>query len=186
MSDHSHPPTALPAASSETPSHLQHQAKGPEHIGCLVITCSDTRTPETDTSGQLIRERLTAHGHRILSYHVVRDEPSEVRRLLLQECETREGLQAVIINGGTGLSRRDSTFEAVSGLFEKRLDGFGELFRYLSYQEIGSSAMLSRASAGLYRGVVVFSIPGSRGAARLALDQLILPELRHIVGEIHK
>ena len=151
----------------------------------MVLTCSDTRTPETDTSGALIRELLKSQGHQALAYHIVKDEPSEVRQLLTQSAQN-DALQTIIINGGTGISRRDSTFEAVDGLLEKRLQGFGELFRYLSYKDIGSPAMLSRATAGLFQGKVVFSIPGSRGAVRLAMEELILPELRHIVSEMQK
>jgi molybdenum cofactor biosynthesis protein B len=167
------------------PPPAEHKARGPISIECGIITCSDTRTPETDKSGQLIRELLTQEGHRIGAYHVVKDEPVEVRELVRQLGE-QPGLEALIINGGTGISRRDSTFEAVDGLLEKRLPGFGELFRYLSYKEIGSSAMLSRATAGLYQGKVLFSIPGSSGAVRLAMEALILPELPHIVGEMRK
>ena len=163
----------------------EHKARGPVSIECGIITCSDTRTPETDKSGQLIRELLTRSEHRVGTYHVVKDEPGEVRELVRQLGE-QPGLEALIINGGTGISRRDSTFEVVDGLLEKRLSGFGELFRYLSYKEIGSSAMLSRATAGLYQGIVLFSIPGSSGAVRLAMEALILPELPHIVGEMRK
>ncbi len=166
-------------------SHSAHRASGPASIACGIITCSDTRTPDTDTSGQLIRELLTRAGHRIDAYHVVKDEPVDVRELVRQLGE-EPALDAVIINGGTGISRRDSTFEAVDGLLEKTLAGFGELFRYLSYKDIGSSAMLSRATGGLYKGKVVFSIPGSSGAVRLAMEALILPELPHIVGEMRK
>ncbi len=163
----------------------EHKARAPISIECGIITCSDTRTLETDKSGQLIRELLTQTGHRIGAYHVVKDEPVEVRELVRQ-LRAQPGLEALIINGGTGVSRRDSTFEAVDGLLEKRLPGFGELFRYLSYKEISSSAMLSRATAGLYQGIVLFSIPGSSGAVRLAMEALILPELPHIVGEMRK
>ena len=169
----------------QQPPPAEHKARGPVSIECGIITCSDTRTPETDKSGQLIRELLTQGGHRIGAYHVVKDEPVEVRELVRQLGE-QPGLDALIVNGGTGISRRDSTFEAVDGLLEKRLPGFGELFRYLSYKEIGSSAMLSRATAGLYQGIVLFSIPGSSGAVRLALEALILPELPHIVGEMRR
>ena len=118
-------------------------------------------------------------------YSVIKDEPEEVRKLL-ESLGQNTQVGAVIINGGTGISRRDTTFEAVDGLLEKRLTGFGEIFRYLSYKDIGSSAILSRATAGLYKGKVVFSIPGSSGAVQLAMRQLILPELPHIVGEMQK
>lgn len=172
-------------SSHDHPSHVQHKSRGPKHIGCMVITCSDTRTPDSDTSGQLIQRLLTEHDHRVLAYHVIQDEPSEVQRILTREANN-DSLHAIIINGGTGISRRDSTFEAIDRLLEKRLDGFGELFRYLSYKEIGSPAMLSRATAGLYQGKVVFSTPGSEAAVRLAMEQLILPEIGHIVGEMQK
>ncbi len=163
----------------------EHKARGPLSIGCGIITCSDTRTPETDKSGQLIREFLAKEGHRVDAYHVVKDEPADVQKLV-QELGKNELLGAIIINGGTGISQRDSTFEAVDGLLEKRLVGFGEIFRYLSYKDIGSPAILSRATAGLYQGKVIFSIPGSSGAVRLAMEALIIPELPHIVGEMQK
>ena len=182
MSSPHHPHAHEPG---HQPPLAEHKARGPVSIECGIITCSDTRTPETDKSGQLIRELLTQGGHRIGAYHVVKDEPVEVRELVRQ-LGVRPGLDALIVNGGTGISRRDSTFEAVDGLLEKRLPGFGELFHYLSYKEIGSHAMLSRATAGLYQGKVLFSIPGSSGAVRLAMETLILPELPHIVGEMRK
>ena len=169
----------------DQPSHVQHKQENRQSVGCMVVTCSDTRTTDTDTSGALIQQLLQDQGHHVLAYHIVKDEPSDVRRLL-EETAQEESLQSIIINGGTGISRRDATFEAVDGLLDKRLDGFGELFRYLSYKDIGSPAMLSRATAGLYQGKVVFSIPGSRGAVRLAMEELILPELRHIVAEMQK
>ncbi|MDT7043941.1 MogA/MoaB family molybdenum cofactor biosynthesis protein [Candidatus Nitronereus thalassa] len=174
-----------PSHSQGSASSAEHKARGPSTISCGIITCSDTRTPDTDKSGQLIRELLTSQGHCIDAYHVVKDEPTEVQ-LLLQELGTHHSLGAIIINGGTGISQRDSTFEAVDGLLEKHLVGFGEIFRYLSYKDIGSSAILSRATAGLYRGKVIFSIPGSSGAVRLAMESLIIPELPHIVGEMQK
>lgn len=182
MSEHHDPHVHNPGRHAPP---AEHKAAGPVSIECGIITCSDTRTPETDKSGQLIRELLTQGGHRIGAYHVVKDEPVEVRELVRQLGE-QPGLDALIINGGTGISRRDSTFEAVDGLLEKRLPGFGEIFRYLSYKEIGSSAMLSRATSGLYQGIVLFSIPGSSGAVRLAMEALILPELQHMVGELRK
>lgn len=151
----------------------------------MVITCSDTRTPETDTSGQLIMRLLKKHGHHVRGYRVVKDDPAQIRHAL--KAGARDAaIQAIIINGGTGISRRDSTFEAVDGLLEKRLDGFGEVFRYLTYQEIGSSAIMTRATAGLFRGRIVFSTPGSEGAVRLAMEKLILPELGHIIQQLSK
>jgi molybdopterin adenylyltransferase len=168
-----------------TPSHRDHKRGAPQQVGCVVITCSDTRTAETDTSGQLIMRLLKEHGHEVSGYEVVKDDPSEIRGKL-QAAVQKDAVQAIIINGGTGLSRRDSTFETIDGMLEKRLEGFGEIFRYLSYQDIGSPAMMSRATAGLYRGRIIFSTPGSEGAVRLAMEKLILPELGHIIREITK
>jgi len=136
----------------------------------MVITCSDTRTQETDTSGQLIRKLL---------------EEQQIQ-LWIALGTSNEHVQAVIINGGTGISRRDSTFEAVDEMLEKRLSGFGEIFRYLTYQEIGSPAIMTRATAGIINGRVLFSIPGSENAVRLAMQKLILPELGHLVKELSK
>ncbi len=149
------------------------------------MTVSDTRTPETDTSGALIRKLLSDQGHRIAASHRVKDDPAEVRKLLNAVLQNPD-VQVVILNGGTGISKRDSTYEAVAGLLEKRLDGFGELFRTLSYQEIGSAAMMSRAVAGIDRGRIVISIPGSEAAVRLAMEKLILPELGHLVHEVNR
>lgn len=151
----------------------------------MVITCSDTRTPETDASGQLIRKLLEGQQHTIAAYHVVKDEPGQIE-LWVARGTLNEQVQAIIINGGTGISRRDSTFEAVDEMLEKRLDGFGEIFRYLTYQEIGSPAIMTRAIAGIIKGRVLFSIPGSENAVRLAMEKLILPELGHLVGELRK
>ncbi|MGH7254538.1 MAG: MogA/MoaB family molybdenum cofactor biosynthesis protein [Nitrospirales bacterium] len=151
----------------------------------MVITCSDTRTPETDTSGQLIQRLLQEQGHQVAAYHVAKDEPRDIRALI-ESGVSNISVQAIIVNGGTGISRRDSTFEAIDGLLEKRLEGFGELFRYLTFQDIGSPAMLTRATAGIYRGRVLFSTPGSENAVRLAMERLILPELGHLVRELTK
>ena len=151
----------------------------------MVVTCSDTRTPDTDTSGKLICHLLREQGHTIADYKIVKDEPADIKNLLFQ-ANNQEAIQVVIINGGTGISQRDSTFEAVDAFLKKRLDGFGELFRYLSYQDIGSPALLSRATAGIHGRLVIFSIPGSQGAVRLAMEKLILPEIGHIAGELTK
>ena len=175
----------MPVAHREQTSHQQHKTAAPSSVSCMVITCSDTRTPETDTSGALIMNTLKERGHTIAAYHLVKDEPSVIRKLIKQGAKDRH-VQAIIVNGGTGISRRDSTFEAIDSLLEKRLVGFGELFRYLSYQDIGSAAILSRATAGLYKGTVVISIPGSEKAAFLAMDKLILNELGHMVHEMSK
>lgn len=160
--------------------HAEHRAQAPRDVACYVVTCSDTRTPADDRSGDAIRALLKAHDHRVTGSIVVKDDPEAIAEVLSRIARDA-GTQAVILTGGTGLSSRDSTFEAVDRLLEKRIDGFGELFRWLSFQEIGPAAMLSRATAGLYRGKVIFSLPGSEGAVRLALDKLILPELGHTV-----
>jgi len=167
------------------PSHREHKEKAKTQVSCGVITVSDTRTRETDTSGQLILSMLEREGHRSSQYHIIKDEPNQIRPLL-QALLADPGVDAVIINGGTGIARRDVTFDAIQTLLEKQLPGFGELFRMLSYQDIGSAALLSRATAGTAQGKVVFSVPGSRGAVQLAMEKLILPEMPHIVFELHK
>lgn len=158
----------------------QHQKIKVEHVRCGVLTISDTRTKDTDKSGQWIRSELDRAGHTIECYEIIPDEPEQVRRRVLSLCEGRS-CQAILLTGGTGLSPRDTTYEAVSSLIEKRLTGFGELFRMLSYEKIGSGAMLSRAVAGVFGGTAVFSMPGSTAAVQLALEKLILPELGHVV-----
>ena len=159
----------------------QHAANQLKAVRCAVVTVSDTRTEETDRSGSLMQVRLQQAGHKVAIYQIVPDEPAVIQQVL----ETLSGkVDAVLFNGGTGISRRDSTFEALTGVLDKELPGFGELFRMLSYEEIGAAAMLSRATAGTYRGTVVFSTPGSLNAVKLALDKLILPELKHLVWEL--
>jgi molybdopterin adenylyltransferase len=166
------------------PSHHEHKDHAPSSIGCMVITCSDTRTPETDTSGLLIRKLLEDRGHTV-GYHLVKDEPAQIQ-LWIARGTVNETVKAIIINGGTGIAKRDSTFEAVDAMLEKRLTGFGEIFRLLTYQDIGSPAIMSRATAGIINGRVLFSIPGSEHAVRLAMEKLILPELSHLVRELEK
>lgn len=151
----------------------------------MVITCSDTRTRETDTSGYRIMHMLKDAGHSVVDYYIVKDEPAKIKAKIKAGVANKR-IQAIIINGGTGISRRDSTFEAVNAMLEKRLDGFGEVFRYLTYQEIGSPAIMSRATAGIIKGRVLFSTPGSENAVRLAMEKLILPELGHLVKELTK
>jgi molybdenum cofactor biosynthesis protein B len=151
----------------------------------MVITCSDTRTPETDASGCRIMRLLKDAGHAVVAYHLVKDEPSKIKAKV-KAAVTDKKIHAIIINGGTGISKRDSTFEAVDAMLEKRLVGFGEIFRYLTYQDIGSSAIMSRATAGILKGRVLFSVPGSENAVRLAMEKLILPELGHLIKELTK
>lgn len=163
----------------------QHREQAPESISCAVVTVSDTRTEETDKSGQIIRESLTGAGHRIVEYQIIPDEPDRIGPLL-DELATRDDVDCVVFNGGTGISSRDTTFDVVDRMLEKRLDGFGELFRMLSWDEIGAAAQLSRATAGVYRSTMVFLTPGSSNAVRLAMDKLIAPEVAHMVFEIRK
>jgi len=163
----------------------QHRQAAPRHVRCAVITVSDTRTVETDTSGALIRERLERAGHSVVAYAIVPDEREEIGRLV-DELVSRPDCDAVLLNGGTGIARRDVTYEAIAERLEKRLDGFGELFRWLSFRELGAAAMLTRAVAGVYRGKIVIAMPGSSGAVRLAMDELIVPELAHLVFEARK
>ena len=162
-------------------SHIEHKAQAPASVGCFVLTVSDTRTLATETSGRAIADLLTGAGHAVVDRAVVRDEPREVVAAV-RAAIAHDDVRAVVTTGGTGIARRDSTYEALAALFEKRLDGFGELFRALSYREIGAAAMLSRAVAGTWRGRLVFVMPGSPAAVRLAVRRLILPVLGHAVG----
>jgi molybdenum cofactor biosynthesis protein B len=154
-------------------------------VRCFVLTVSDTRTSANDTSGDAIAALLIAAGHDVTGRAIVKDEPSEVVRVVSQQLDTRD-VHVIITTGGTGITSRDSTYEAIAGLIEKRLDGFGELFRMLSYQDIGSAAMMSRAVAGTSRGKFIAALPGSEGAVRLALAKLLVPELPHIVQQLSK
>lgn len=162
--------------------HKQAAQESQEVVRVAVITVSDTRTPETDKSGAIIQEMLQLAGHRVSDYVIVKDEPADIIATMQQLAEG--ACQAMIFNGGTGISPRDGTFEAISSQLEKTLPGFGEIFRMLSYNEIGSAAMLSRAVAGTYQGCIVFSTPGSSNAVKLAMEKLIIPELSHLVWEI--
>ena len=158
----------------------EHHAKAKRQVGCAVLTISDTRTAETDTSGSLAKRLLVEAGHEVLHYEIVPDDPSRIRAVI-QPLLGMPRLLAIFLTGGTGIAPRDTTFEAVCSLFEKKIDGFGELFRMLSYSDIGSAAMLSRASAGIVAGKVLFSMPGSTAAVDLAMQKLALPELGHVL-----
>jgi molybdopterin adenylyltransferase len=166
-------------------SDREHKWRAPKSIGCFVLTVSDTRTEATDTSGRAIADLLSAAGHRIEGRAIVRDDPALVRDAITRQM-ANAGVQAIITTGGTGITSRDSTYEAVAALLQKRLDGFGEIFRMLSYQEIGAAAMMSRACAGLVAGRIVIALPGSEAAVRLALERLIIPELGHLVQQASK
>jgi molybdenum cofactor biosynthesis protein B len=174
-----------PSGPSATSVPEQHKARGPRWAKVYVITCSDSRTEATDEGGRYLRARLADGGHVLSGHAIVRDEPALITAEL--DKAAAAGAQAVLLTGGTGLSKRDSTFEAVSARIVRPLPGFGELFRMLSHQQIGASAMLSRATAGVQQdGVLVFAMPGSPAAVRLACDALILPELTHLIEELNR
>ena len=165
-------------------SQHAHKAEAPRVVRVAVLTISDTRTAATDTSGRAIADLLEAEGHHVVARAIVRDEPAEVTAFL--RAQLAGDAQVIVTTGGTGITSRDSTFEAIDALLEKRLDGFGELFRRLSFDDIGPAAMLSRACAGLVGGRVVVALPGSEGAVRLAMTRLLLPELAHLVQQASK
>ena len=165
--------------------HDEHRPKVPKPLAIAILTISDTRTPASDTSGSVARRLIEAAGHKIFDYAILPDEPERVRDWVKSRLSERE-CDGVITTGGTGISPRDRTYEALEALLERPLPGFGELFRMLSYEEIGSAAMLSRAMGGIASRRVLFSLPGSTAAVVLALERLILPELGHLVTELRK
>lgn len=152
-------------------------------VNSAVVTVSDTRTPETDKSGKLIQEILLSANHLIADYQIIKDEPEQIQAYIESISKT-QNIDVIIINGGTGIAPRDTTYDAIAKLLEKTLPGFGELFRLLSYQEIGSRAIASRAVAGIYQNKLIFSLPGSSNAVRLGMEKLILPELVHLVKQL--
>ena len=166
-------------------SHLDHRATSPASVRCYILTISDTRTADTDTSGRAISELLAASGHEVAGRAIVKDDPDAIRHTLLTQLD-HTAAQVIITTGGTGITSRDSTYEVVCNLLEKRLEGFGELFRMLSYEEIGPAAMMSRACAGTAHGKIIVSLPGSEHAVRLAMTKLIVPELGHLVRELSR
>jgi molybdopterin adenylyltransferase len=179
---HAHKHGGTPAH-GESPAR-EHRSDAPTHVSCFVLTCSDSRAQADDVSGRALREGLEAAGHLVVGQAVVRDEPDAIRAAVERGLEG--GARAVLITGGTGITRRDQTVEAIRPLLDKEIPGFGELFRMLSFQEIGSAAWLSRALAGTVRGALVFVLPGSPNAVRLALERLVLPELGHAVRELSR
>ena len=160
-----------------------HRKDAPVSVRCFVLTISDTRTAETDASGDAIAQALTSAGHDVAGRRIVRDEPATVREIVRAESRN---VPVIVTTGGTGITARDSTYEAISALLDKQLDGFGELFRMLSYEQVGSAAMLSRACAGSIGTTAIFALPGSEQAVRLAMDKLILPEIGHVVRELQR
>ena len=163
----------------------EHKARAPRTVRCFILTVSDTRSEATDASGRAIADLVAAAGHEVAGRVIVRDDPDAVRGIVERQLATGDA-QVIITTGGTGITSRDSTYEAIAGLLQKRLDGFGELFRMLSFQQIGSAAMMSRACAGLAAGRIVISLPGSEAAVRLAMERLIIPELGHLVEQASK
>ena len=166
-------------------SSEDHKATAPANVRVFVLTVSDTRTDATDTSGAAIIELLKAEGHQVAGKAIEKDEPARVAELVRQQAVIGD-VDAIVTTGGTGITSRDSTYEAIDALLTKRLPGFGELFRMLSYEEIGSAAMMSRACAGIIGKVVVISLPGSEKAVRLAMNKLVIPELAHLVQQATK
>jgi molybdenum cofactor biosynthesis protein B len=166
-------------------SSLEHKALAPISVPCFVLTVSDTRTDANDTGGQAVRELLERAGHSISGHAIVKDEPSQVTAIVRRQLAD-QATQVIITTGGTGISARDTTYEAVTGLLEKQLDGFGELFRMISFHQIGSAAMMSRATAGTVGRKAIFVLPGSPAAVRLAMEKLIVPELGHVVQQLSK
>jgi molybdenum cofactor biosynthesis protein B len=163
-------------------SHNDHKEKSPKNVTCAVLTISDSRTEETDESGRYMKERLGENGHRVMFYALLKNDAAAIKKqveTLLQQAD----LQVIITSGGTGASHRDVSVETITPLLEKKLDGFGELFRLLTYQEIGTTSVMSRAMAGVANGKIVISLPGSLGAVTLAMDKIILLEIGHMVRE---
>ncbi len=166
-------------------SQTEHKAEAPRSVRCYVLTVSDTRTVQNDTSGLAIRDLLVTGGHHVAGYGIVRDDPSQVERAVRGQLD-ETAVQVIITTGGTGITSRDGTFEAIDDLLDKRLEGFGELFRMLSFHEIGPAAMMSRAVAGTIARKAIFVLPGAEHAVRLAMTKLIVPELGHIVQQLSK
>jgi molybdopterin adenylyltransferase len=166
-------------------SEAQHKAQAPSSVCCVVVTISDTRTVDTDASGKAIADMLIAAGHKVSGRAIVKDDADQVRATIERHLSGPD-VQVIITTGGTGITSRDSSYEAITALMQKRLDGFGELFRMLSYEQIGSAAIMSRACAGTVAGRIVVSLPGSEKAVRLAMEKLIIPELGHLVQQAGK
>ena len=166
-------------------SEAEHKSQAPASVCCVVVTISDTRTIDNDISGNAIADLLAAAGHKVSGRAIVKDDADQVRTTIERHLAGPE-VQVIITTGGTGITSRDSSYEAITGLLQKRLDGFGELFRMLSYNEIGAAAMMSRACAGVVAGRIVVSLPGSEAAVRLAMERLLLPELGHLVQQANK
>ena len=162
--------------------YQEHRHEAPKSVNCAVLTISDSRTEADDESGRLIQQKLGENGHRVAAYAILRNEADSIKQKI-EELLKQEELQVIIASGGTGVSHRDITVETISSILDKKLDGFGELFRFLSYREIGTASIMSRALGGVAGGKVILCLPGSLGAVRLALDKIIIPEIGHMVRE---
>jgi molybdenum cofactor biosynthesis protein B len=159
------------------------QRAGHDPVTVAIVTVSDTRTPDTDENRRYIEGRMSELGHVVAAYRLIKDEPDQVKATL-EELAALSDVRIILFNGGTGISPRDTTYDVISRILEKTLPGFGELFRMLSFQEVGAAAMLSRATAGVYKNTLVISMPGSPNAVQVALEKLILPEINHLAWEI--
>jgi molybdenum cofactor biosynthesis protein B len=160
----------------------EHKEKSPRSVTCAILTISDSRTEQDDESGKLLQEKLSQNGHKVLAYAILKNDGNSIRQKMEGLLKLAD-LQVIITSGGTGISHRDITIETMSPMLEKKVDGFGELFRSLTFQEIGTGSIMSRAMAGVAGGKVVICLPGSLGAVTLALDKIILPEIGHMVRE---
>ncbi len=163
-------------------SHLEHKELAPKAVSCAVLIISDSRTAKTDESGKLLQEKLEGNGHTVLDHSLLKNDPAAIMNKL-SEYLAQDELQVIITSGGTGVSMRDVTIETITPMLDKILDGFGELFRTLSFMEIGTASIMSRAIAGVIRGKIIICVPGSLAAVKLALDRIILPEIGHMVRE---
>lgn len=163
-------------------SYHEHKRLENKAVGCAVLVTSDSRTEETDESGKLIKQRLQDKGHKVVYYTILKNDAAILKNKIVELIQQEE-VQVIITSGGTGLSHKDVTVDTVQAMLEKQLDGFGELFRQLTYQELGTASIMSRATAGVINGKIIICFPGSMGAATLAMDKIILPEIGHLVRE---
>jgi len=163
--------------------YQEHKHRALKSVSCAVLTISDSRTEQNDDSGRLLKQKLSENGHRVLSYYILKDVADSIKNKI-HELLKDEEVQVIITTGGTGIGRRDVTVDTISLILEKKLDGFGELFRFLTYQEIGTGSIMSRAIAGVAKGKVIICLPGSPDAINLAMDKIILPEIGHLVMEV--
>jgi len=162
--------------------YQEHKHQAPKSVTCAVLIISGTRTEQSDESGKLIMQALKREGHQVISYSILKNDADSILKKLNGLLE-EESLQVIITSGGTGASHLDITIETISPILEKKLDGFGELFRFLTYQEIGTGSIMSRAMAGVVKGRIIICLPGSVKAVSLAVERIILPEIGHLVRE---